>query len=194
MAPCGISPGEFGFRGTGPLVTDNEPARPDVQAHTPLVREVSLRSVQWEDHDLVIVFDALGDLTAHYGRAEVLSVWSRFRLDHEDLAFLLSTPSLFAILQAFEADGARGEEQSVKAGKALLNGRRFRAAIPFLEFAVQRNPQSADAHYYLGACFDALGDRAAATAHYRTGIELDAALPARSPWLHDARARMQEHK
>ncbi|MBM4362431.1 MAG: tetratricopeptide repeat protein [Deltaproteobacteria bacterium] len=63
-------------------------------------------------------------------------------------------------------------------GRALYEVGNVAAARPLIEEATDKNPDGADAHYYLGLVRDDGGDSAGATAAFLRSRELDAALPA----------------
>ena len=182
---------ELGFRGTSFLVSQG----PSTAEGAPgPVRHVGVGNINWHAHDLCLVFNDLGELSAIYPRASLLRVWSRFPLDQEDLTFLVGNPELFALTEAFDPAAVRAEEQSVAIGRGLQQGGRIKAALHFLDIALHRNEQNAYAHFYRGVCLEALADHQAALLHYRRAVELDAGSPARDASFTAALTRAEQRQ
>ena len=59
------------------------------------------------------------------------------------------------------------------AGEKAVKEGRYQEAVALLTKVVQREPDNADAHHYLGFSLRKLGDLDKAQAHYRTALQLE---------------------
>src|SRR5579862_5934429 len=59
------------------------------------------------------------------------------------------------------------------AGEKAVKEGRYKDAVEYLNKVVQREPDNADAHSYLGYSLRKLGDLDKAQAHYRTALQID---------------------
>jgi Flp pilus assembly protein TadD len=82
------------------------------------------------------------------------------------LAFSLPAAAMPSTTPAAASSDYIAGEKAVKEG-------RYQDAVPLLTKVVQREPDNADAHNYLGFSLRKLGDLDKAQAHYRTALQLE---------------------
>jgi Flp pilus assembly protein TadD len=84
------------------------------------------------------------------------------------LALALAVPA--AAMPSAPAPAASSDYQ---AGEKAVKEGRYQDAVALLTKVVQREPDNADAHNYLGFSLRKLGDLDKAQAHYRTALQLE---------------------
>lgn len=77
------------------------------------------------------------------------------------------------LVRAWGQDPLYGWQVNGRLGLALLRDARAEQALPFLETAVQGNPQDAALHRTIGAALRGLGRRGRALTEYQSAVELD---------------------
>jgi Flp pilus assembly protein TadD len=85
------------------------------------------------------------------------------------LAFAFAVPA--AVAMPTTTPSAASDDY--KAGETAVKEGRYQDAVNVLTKVVQREPDNADAHNYLGFSLRKLGDLDKAQAHYRAALQLD---------------------
>src|SRR5271163_1448245 len=89
------------------------------------------------------------------------------------LATVVAIAIAFSLPAAAMPSGAPTAPSSdYLAGEKAVKEGRYQDAVPLLTKVVQREPDNADAHNYLGFSLRKLGDLDKAQAHYRTALQL----------------------